>query len=112
VYDKKFNTQTFFRGHSDDIHCLAIHPDPTLKFVATGQLGENPRICVWNYDTKEIMMHTTEPLIKGIKNIAFSPDGRMLCASAMDEKHCIAVWDWTTSANLKPGECIKPVACG
>ena len=39
VYDKKLNTQTFFRGHSDDIHCLAIHPDPTLKFVATGQLG-------------------------------------------------------------------------
>jgi WD40 repeat protein len=67
---------------------------------------------VWNYDTKEIVMHTTEPLIKGIKNISFSPDGRMLCASAMDEKHCIAVWDWTTSANLKPGERIKPIACG
>jgi WD40 repeat protein len=91
---------------------LAIHPDPTLKFVATGQLGNRPKICVWNYETKEIVMQTTEPLIKGIKNIAFSPDGRMLCASAMDEMHCIAVWDWSTSDKLAPDERIRPVACG
>lgn len=34
------------------------------------------------------------PLTKGIKTIAFSPDGKYLAASAMDDYHEIAVFDW------------------
>jgi len=48
-------------------------------------------------------MQTTEPLILGIKNLAFSHNGELLCASAMDDKHCIAVWDWMKHKNLKIG---------
>jgi Ca2+-binding EF-hand superfamily protein len=36
VLDKQTNTQTFFRSHNDDIHCLAVHPDPSKHIVATG----------------------------------------------------------------------------
>lgn len=49
-------------------------------------------------------------LLKGIKTIAFSPDGKMLAASAFDDDHSIAVYNW--SAKLKPGETIKPIASG
>jgi WD40 repeat protein len=34
------------------------------------------------------------PLLKGIKNLAFSPDGKFLAASAMDDDHTIAIYDW------------------
>jgi WD40 repeat protein len=32
-------------------------------------------------------------LLKGIKNVAFSPDGKLLAASAMDDDHTIAIYD-------------------
>jgi WD40 repeat protein len=49
-------------------------------------------------------------LLKGIKNVAFSPDGKLLAASAMDDDHTIAIYDW--SAKLKPGQTYKPIASG
>lgn len=75
VYEKGSNTQTFFRSHNDDIHCLTVHPDPSMSLVATGQIGTNPILCVWNYNTKEVVMRTKSPLTVGIKHVAFSPDG-------------------------------------
>ena len=36
VYNKTTHSQKFFLGHTDDIMCLAIHPDRHL--VATGQV--------------------------------------------------------------------------
>lgn len=27
VYDTQLHTQTFFKGHNDDIRCLAMHPE-------------------------------------------------------------------------------------
>lgn len=36
VYNKATHSQKFFLGHTDDIMCLAIHPDKNL--VATGQV--------------------------------------------------------------------------
>ena len=49
-------------------------------------------------------------LLKGIKNLCFSNDGKYLAASAFDDEHCIAVYNW--NAKLKPGETLKPVASG
>lgn len=49
-------------------------------------------------------------LLKGIKCLAFSPDGTKLAASAFDDDHCIAVYEW--QAQTKPGETLKPVASG
>jgi len=41
------------------------------------------------------------PLLKGIKTLAFSPDGNLLAASAMDDDHNIAVYEWDKKP--KPG---------
>jgi microtubule-associated protein-like 6 len=110
VMDKAANKQTFFRAHNDDIHCLAIHPDPAKPFVATGQIGKRPALCVWNYETKEVVMRTTSPLIMGIKQVAFSPNGQYLAASAMDDSHNIAVYDWEKAPAT--GKTVQPVAAG
>jgi hypothetical protein len=49
-------------------------------------------------------------LLKGIKTVAFSADGKYLAASAFDEDHTIAIYDW--KVKLKPGEAYKPIASG
>ena len=72
-------------GHNDDVLCLALHPNG--KFVATGQIGKLPKLCVWDVDTLEQKILISAPLINGIKNICFSNDGKYLAASAMDDEH-------------------------
>jgi hypothetical protein len=45
--------QTFFRGHRDDVTCIALHPNGGL--IATGEVGVGRarvtavRICLLNY---------------------------------------------------------------
>ena len=45
VYDAKKHRQRFFRGHDDDVRCIAAHPDGIT--FATGQDGAKPCACVW-----------------------------------------------------------------
>jgi len=78
--------------HKDDIHCLAI--DPTGKYAATGEIGPKPLLCVWDVTTMECVARFNAPLKKGIKTVAFSHDGKLLAASALDDEHQVAVWKW------------------
>ena len=43
--------QSFYLGHTDDILCLGHHAASDL--IATGQVGKDPPIHVWNMKTKE-----------------------------------------------------------
>jgi len=40
------------QGHNDDITALAISPD--RKKVATGQIGSNPLVIIWDIASKKI----------------------------------------------------------
>jgi hypothetical protein len=40
-------------------------------------------------------------------HLAFSNDGKFLVASAMDDDHSIAIYEW--EAKAKPGVTIKPI---
>jgi microtubule-associated protein-like 6 len=46
VYDKPSHTQRFFQGHDDDVTCLALAPDK--RVAASGQLGKDPVVLVWD----------------------------------------------------------------
>uniref|UniRef100_A0A8C2DN31 EMAP like 6 n=1 Tax=Cyprinus carpio TaxID=7962 RepID=A0A8C2DN31_CYPCA len=49
VYNRQQHTQRFYLGHDDDILSLTVHP---LKdYVATGQVGRDPAIHVWDIQT-------------------------------------------------------------
>jgi echinoderm microtubule-associated protein-like 6 len=84
--------------------------DPSGKFCATGQIGPKPQILIWDNSTMEQVARIQGTLLKGIKNLCFSKDGKYLAASAFDDDHSIAVYQW--NAKLKPGETLKPVASG
>lgn len=86
------NTQRFFFGHKDDIMAFALHPDG--KVVATGEIGPKPLISVWSLETMEVITSFNSPLQKGIAQLAFSPSGKLLAAAAMDDDHCVAIYEW------------------
>ena len=92
VYNKDEHKQRFYNEHFDDITALAIHPDRNI--VATGEMGPYPLISIWNIETNEALVHIREPLTKGINHLAFSKDGKYLVATAADDAHNVAVFDW------------------
>jgi microtubule-associated protein-like 6 len=62
---------TIVGGHSDDIVSLAYHKPTGL--VATGQMGKNPKICVWNSETLELVAELQGFLERAVTALDFSP---------------------------------------
>jgi WD40 repeat protein len=44
----------------------------------------------------ECLARINAPLTKGIKTVAFSNDGKLLAATALDDDHNVAIFDWST----------------
>ena len=106
VYDAVNHTQRFFRGHDDEIVSLDVHPSG--KWIATGQAGRVPCVCVWDTLTqREVARLRHAPGDRAVSAIAFGPgegamgDPNEIAASparivtvAADATHCVRVWDW------------------
>lgn len=46
--------QSFYLEHTDDILCLTVNQHPKFKsLVASGQLGVDPMIKIWDASTRE-----------------------------------------------------------
>lgn len=81
--------QNFNFGNSDDIICMDKYED----FVVTGQIGHKPIINIWDSGRMESLSMIVGDLEKGIAHVAFSPNGRYLIATAMNDTHDIAIYD-------------------
>ncbi|TNM95484.1 hypothetical protein fugu_016567 [Takifugu bimaculatus] len=98
VYNRQQNTQRFYMGHDDDILCLAIHP---LKdFVATGQVGRDSSIHIWDIETLKPMSVLKGFHQLGVCTLDFSADGKRLASVGLDENHTIVLWDWRKGEKL------------
>ena len=94
--EKKQQCQRFFFGHDDDIKCLAIHPN--REWVATGQLGKRPFVCVWDGATCQQLQKITHPAgMRGVIALGFSrhDGGAHLTAVNSDNAHTVMVWRWS-----------------
>ncbi|XP_055292523.1 echinoderm microtubule-associated protein-like 5 isoform X7 [Moschus berezovskii] len=92
VYSPREHRQKFYRGHSDDIISLALHPERAL--VATGQVGKEPYICVWDSYTVQTVSVLKDAHTHGIACLAFDLDGQRLVSVGLDSKNAVCVWDW------------------
>lgn len=102
VYNQNLHTQQFFiNEHTDDIISMALHPSGDI--VATGQVGKDPQIIIWNTSTLSKLSTLTGAHERGVCALAFSPDGNTLLSVGLDDKHTIVQWRWRTGIKLASG---------
>ncbi|CAF0987237.1 unnamed protein product [Adineta ricciae] len=90
--DKTNCRQRFFLGHDDDIISSCLHPEKTI--VATGQIGKNARICVWNTDGVMKLESLLQGHTDGVGAMSFSMDGKKLASVGIDSENTIKIWQW------------------
>lgn len=100
VLSLETNKQQHFTLHNDDITALALHPDQVT--VATGEIGAKPVIYLWDSENMQKIVEFKNVIFKGIATLTFSSSGKRLAASAVDDDHCIAVFN-TDAINKKFG---------
>lgn len=104
VYDRGAHTQQFFQEHSDDITCLAMHPDRRL--FASGQVAakeQPPCVCLWDSVTLQLVQRIEFPAeehqsYRMVVALAFSPRGDRLAVVTGDDRHTVWVYDWRTGS--------------
>ncbi|XP_048456948.1 echinoderm microtubule-associated protein-like 6 [Rhincodon typus] len=92
IYNRQQHSQRFYLGHDDDILCLAIHP--VKDYVATGQVGRDPSIHIWDTQTLKCLSLLKGQHQRGVCALDFSSDGKSLVSVGLDDQHTIVVWDW------------------
>ncbi|MBN3309055.1 EMAL6 protein, partial [Amia calva] len=92
VYNTREHSQKFYLGHNDDIISLALHPDKTQ--VATGQVGKDPYICVWDTYCVQTVSILKDVHTHGVACLAFDSDGQRLASVGLDAKNTVCIWDW------------------
>ncbi|KAM7408259.1 hypothetical protein PAMA_002117 [Pampus argenteus] len=98
VYNRQLHSQRFYLGHDDDILSLSIHP---LKdYAATGQVGRDPAIHVWDIQTLKCLSLLKGFHQRGVCALDFSADGKSLVSVGVDDGHSIVVWDWKRGEKL------------
>lgn len=102
VLNRRTHTQTFYRGHSDDVVAVAVHPN--RKIVATGQLGRHPRLCIWDSKSLSTLRVFEGHHQRAICAMSFSSDGKLLASIGQDRDHSMVLYDWengTVKATVK-----------
>jgi len=115
VYSPKTRKQRYFRGHNDDVRCVAQHPrDKNL--MASGQnativngKGAPPFLCVWDSSNPESGKTVTIQLTqadRAARAVGFIGEGgRYLASVSNDDNHMIKVWDWKSGTKVCEGKC-------
>ncbi|KAI4812331.1 hypothetical protein KUCAC02_023729 [Chaenocephalus aceratus] len=94
VHGRALHTQRFYLGHDDDILSLSIHP---LKdYAATGQVGRDPAIHVWDVQTLKCLS-----LLRGFhQRECVLWTSQSLVSVGLDDGHSIVIWDWKRGEKL------------
>jgi len=94
VLNANSRSQNIFKFHTDAISSIACSQDGSI--IATGQMGHNPSVAVWDAKTCRTLfvLPESERPKGGACCVAFSRSGELLIVVGMDEQHTISVYDW------------------
>jgi WD40 repeat protein/Ca2+-binding EF-hand superfamily protein len=92
--DKGPNEQIFFNGHRDDIISMAY--SQTSDVFATAEIGPKPRIYLWKPEGMTELSLLKGGAIKGVCSLAFSPSGRRLVGTCIDDNHHVVLYNTET----------------
>ena len=87
--------QRFFQRHNDSITAFACSNDGAI--VATGQMGHESSIYVWDTKSCQTLSTIPDPQMKGVCCMSFSSDNKLLAIVGLDQFHSISVYDWKHS---------------
>ncbi|XP_016854011.1 echinoderm microtubule-associated protein-like 2 isoform X4 [Anolis carolinensis] len=114
LYNVEEQRQRHYLGHTDDIKCLAVHPD--MVTIATGQVAGTskdgkplpPHVRVWD----SVSLNTLHvlgpgPFDRAVSCVGFSKSngGGLLCAVDDSNDHVLSVWDWQKEQKLADVKC-------
>jgi len=95
LHDTVQDKQRHFLYHDDDITCLDVDASGTLG--ASGQMGRNPRICVFDLHTLEVMavVGGNGFFERSVCAVSFcSVDSGYLLGVGDDDHHSLGVFKW------------------
>jgi microtubule-associated protein-like 6 len=65
--------------------------------VATGEVGKNPKICIWDSSNPEggpLAEFSQGRGTRGVTCLSFSACGKYVAAADLHNDHNVRVWDW------------------
>ena len=62
--------------------------------VASGQIGNEPTVHVWNGETKETLSILQTSHSVGVCSVNFSCTGKLLLTVGLDDHHTLTIWRW------------------
>ncbi|KAE9119456.1 hypothetical protein PF005_g8164 [Phytophthora fragariae] len=90
VLNTKTMKQRHHLAHTDDVLSLCLHP--RLSLAASGEIGKQPKIIVWDLESMEAQCIMQGFHKRGILQLAFlTPE--MLVSIGGDDEHSIAVYE-------------------
>lgn len=107
VMDIVTEKQKFFINHTDDVISLATYSP--LSVMASSQLGSDGSILVWNYrdlnancemSPCQQLLPSPQVGLRGINNLCFSPDGKLLLACGIEDSRVVYIFDWQKNVLL------------
>jgi microtubule-associated protein-like 6 len=90
--------QRFNTDHTDDIIALAMHPSG--KFVATGEMGNSPKIVVWDTATMQSVQIISGFHKLAVQHLEFSPSGNLLASVGQDADNSVAIYEWASKKKV------------
>ncbi|XP_041430311.1 echinoderm microtubule-associated protein-like 1 isoform X4 [Xenopus laevis] len=114
LYNVEEQLQRHYTGHTDDVKCLAVHPDKIT--IATGQVAGTskdgkqlaPHVRIWD----SVTLNTLHVIGMGffdraVTCVAFSKSngGGNLCSVDDSNDHVLSVWDWQKEEKLADVKC-------
>ncbi|CAH8566869.1 unnamed protein product [Dicrocoelium dendriticum] len=112
LYNIEEQCQRHYLEHTDDVKCLALHPDRIT--VATGQVAGHtkpygkPHVRVWSsVDLRTLRIIGVGDFERGLCCVSFSKTdgGNRLCAVDDGQEHIISVWEWQTGRKITDTKC-------
>ena len=90
VYQKKFNAQMYYYGHSSEMSCVTVSRDGLL--AASAEKGKRPAIHIWDTGTCQQIIVLPVLHRKGVTCIQFSQDRKLMVSVGQDDDFSIALW--------------------
>jgi microtubule-associated protein-like 6 len=93
VYSKSTLKQQFLLGaHSDEVISISNHP--AGQIFATGEVGKNPSIIVWDSKDIQVLCKLEGAHLNGVSFLAFNSKGNILASIGLDETSSLCIHDW------------------